>query len=415
MGDPCYVHYFQVLIQMAEIQLGQAHYHQVFSLLNKAGKACNNAPVVDSLSVITCNKLLEHRIEITRQLFKAGQLTASGDSLLQVTKTYSTLCPHHSATQNQSITKTAANVFQGFLEKSTLLHQQSKNILAMSSLNNALQIQKTFSLPNSPLLQTLIAETTVPYISSIADEASLEIWKKHFKEADALFRMAQDKSLHYGVAAKPIIKSRLDSLSRKIEIARCRWKQEEIRQLLSQTRQKIKAYQLASAKSLFLKAQKHYNQPDSCIENKQITDSTFHTFEALFRFTDAYHELTQQLFKKGFAAVLPGFARLEEQYKAEKLKQFGLPFTGLYPFVRSQHSESLILEAVHYFIQRNNFREAFRYLQISENIANAKPEQKQLAEGFAKQHLVPGQNVLSSPEWKTFTRTYRKISSAKAK
>ncbi len=172
---------------------------------------------------------------------------------------------------------------------------------------------------------------------------------------------------------------------------------------------------MAQAKSYFLKARQFYAHAGSCHWDKKQTDSTFGVYEKLFRFTDEYYQLTLQLFNKGFTAVLPGFVKLEKQYQAGHLKKFGLPFTGLYPFVRSQHSEKLTMEAVQYFIQNKAFAEALRYLQLSGNVAKAKSQQKQIALGFVSKNIRPQSLILTQPEWAYFAKTYRKALAAKRK
>ncbi len=66
-------------------------------------------------------------------------------------------------------------------------------------------------------MNRLIAETTVPYILSIADEANLEIWKKHFQKADSIYRLAQSLSLRYRVSENNEIKNTLDALLLKLK------------------------------------------------------------------------------------------------------------------------------------------------------------------------------------------------------
>jgi len=412
---PCYLNYSREMFRMAEANLKQAHYHQTLSLLNAAYQACHNFSRIDSLRTVTCKRLLKHRLDISRQVLEQGSVTASRDTLLQIVKSYPGLCPYNSKlTQNKEVTETATAIFQQTISVSAQLHSQNQNTLAMAYLNSATQLQKTFSLPDSPQLNTLVAETTVPYILAIADKANLEIWKKHFQKADSVYQLAQNLSRRYGVIGNPTVKNILETLSIKIKEAGCEWKQEKISHLFTQTNQAIRAYRIAAAKSYFLRAKQLYMHTSTCKDNKQ-TDSTLRLYKAVFHFTDAYHKLTLQLFSKGFAAVLPGFVKLERQYHSGHLKKFGLPFTGLYPFVQSQHSEKLTMEAVYYFIQNKEFGEALRYLQLSENAANAKSEQKQIALGFVREDIQPGSLFLTQPEWEYFTKTYRKALSSKTR
>ena len=412
----CYKNYFREALKMSKASFEQGHYRQTLSLLTIASLGCQNSTRIDSLRAVSCEMLLKKRLDVSQQLLEQGKITTSRDSLMNIVKDYSVICPFPvKLMQNSTITALSTAIFRQAIAKGAQLHENNQNTTAMAYLNLATQLQKTFLLAGSPRLDTLLAETTVPYILSVAGKANLEIWKKHFQKADSIYRLAHSLSRHFNVTENSKIKNTLATLSTKIKVAECQWRKEKIYQLFTQVKRSVKAYQMASAKSYFLKAGKLYAQTGFCMGDKQRTDSVFHAFNVLFRFTEAYHKLTMQLFSKGFAAVLPGFAMLETQYKNAHLQKFGIPFTGLYPFVRSQHSEKLTMEAVHYFIQNKKYGKALRYLQLSRNLADTKAEQKQLAEGFVTQNLVPGQDILNNPLWKTFAKTYRKVSAAKTK
>jgi len=405
----CYSQYAREMLLMAKTNLKHGHYRRTLTLLDKAQFACHKLPAIDSLRLQTCRKLLSDRLSASQQLLDHGNLTASRDTLLQIAKDDHKLCPYSSKlSQNKNVTETATAVFQQIISKGAALHNQNRNVRAIAYLKSATKLQKTFSLPDSPQLNTLIAGTTVPYILSFADKASLEIWKKQFQKADSIYRLAQSLSLRYGVSGNEEIKKTFDALSIKLKASDCRWKQEKITMLFTQTYHAVKAYQLTRAKSYFLKAKQLYAGAASCQSDKNQMGSTFNTYENLFRFTDEYHRLTLQLFSKGFAAALPGFVRLEKQYNAGHLEQFNLPFTGLYTFVRNQRSEILITEAVHYFIRQKEFASALRYLQLSENPAKAKAEQKQIATGFAQNGLTPGSRLLQDPAFAYFAKAWRK-------
>ena len=413
---PCYLHYSREILHMAATSLKQGHFHEALTLLNTAHLACHELPDMDSLRQITCKRLLSHKLDITQKLLEQGDVTASRNRLLQIAKEYPKLCPYNlELTKNKEVTKTATAIFQQTISTGAQLHDQNRNVQAMNSLNSATKLQKIFSLPESPQLNRLVSETTTPYILAIADAANLEIWKKHFQKADSIYRLAKSMSLRYGMVENLEVRNRLNALSVKIKVAGCQWEKEEISRLFTQTQRAVKAYQMAVAKSYFLKARQLYKHDSSCRGDNEKTYNALRSYETLFRFTDAYHKLTLQLFSHGFVAVLPEYAKLEQQYHDERLERFGLPFTKLYPFVQNQHSEKITLEAVHYFIQNKEFAEALRYLQLSGNAANAKSEQKQIALGFTSKSIRPQSLFLTQPAWAYFAKTYRKALSAKAK
>ncbi len=406
---PCYPHYSREMLRMAEASLEQGYFHKALSFIHTAHLACHKLPGVDSLRTAICERLLNQRLAVSRKLLKQSNLIASRDTLLQIAKDYPGLCPSNiKLTQNKYVTETATAIFRQIVSAGAQLHVQNRNVQAITYLSSAAHLQRIFSLPYSPQLNTLIAETTIPYILSVANKANMEIWKRHFQKADSIYRLAQNLSRHYGLAKNKKIKNRLNALSDKIKIAGCQWKKEEISRFFTQTNRAVSAYQMAAARSYFLKAKHIYAGTASCFRDNSQMGSTFNTYENLFRFAEEYHRLTLQLFSKGFASVLPGFVRLEKQYNAYRLEQFDLPFTSLYTFVRNQQSEILIMEAVHYFIRQKEFTLALQYLQLSENPDKAKAEQKQIAMGFAQNGLAPDSRLLQDPAFAYFAKVWRK-------
>lgn len=285
----------------------------------------------------------------------------------------------------------------------------------MQYLNLAGQLQRRFLLSPSPLLDSLIKQTTVPYILSVIRSADLEVWRKNFGKADSVYRLSLSLSRQYGVQNNKAIQHSLNSLHEKIGTTGCRWRLGQARLLLEKTGQDLAAYRMDEARSHYLKAKQFYALTSACRNGNTETDSLLSVYEKLFRFTDAYHRLTQDLFSEGFGKVLPRFAALEQIYHRQHLERFGLPFTGMYVFVKNQHSDGMTLEAVRYFAHNGDFKTALRYLLLLSHPAQAKDEQKLIAAGFVQQNRVPEQKVLNNPAFALFAKTYWKALAAKEK
>ncbi len=412
----CYTNTAEGFTNFAASAAQNSHYRQALKLLSAANKACPQLPSSIALKETVCTKMLEKKMEIIRTLLQQNQTKNAYNILLNAETEIPAICgsPSDSIGKEQ-MKESAGKVFDQLLGKSRKLLTQGDIREVMAHLRKASLLQNRFLLRPSPLLDSLIGHAIEPYILSLTQDARLEIWKKHFQKADSIYRQAQDLSLLYRISNNNDIRSTLNALSDKIEIAGCQWKQEEISRLFTQANRSIKAYQIDAARSYFLKAKALHAGITSCHQNNKQLKSTFATYEELFRFADEYHRLTQQLFSKGFVAVLPGFVKLDKQYHDWHLKKFGLPFTGLYPFIKGQHSEKLIMEAVRYFIQKKEYDHALRYLQLSENPAKAKTEQKQIALGMAHTEFTPESRQLQTPAFACFAKTYRKARLAKRK
>ncbi len=95
-GTPCYSQYAGEMLRMAETSLKRGRFHKALSLLNTAHLTCHKFHGIDSLRTTVCEKLLKHRLDVSRKLLEQNHIMASRDTLLQVTKDYPGLCPYSS-------------------------------------------------------------------------------------------------------------------------------------------------------------------------------------------------------------------------------------------------------------------------------------------------------------------------------
>ena len=405
----CYPKSAHEMMKMAGIFSEQGYFHYAFSLLKFAREACAQLPGSDTMNRKICGNLSEKAFLNSQKLLKKGNVKAARDTLLNLVKDYNALCPSTSNVSADKVFKEAAlPVFQQALLRGEYWQHKNQNDRVIFYLNMAIQLQKTFSLPDDADLNVLLDKTTVPRILSLIGEANLEIWRKHFHKADSIYLLATKLSHRYDVSGNKMVEKALKNLAVKKKQADCQWQQENIDHFFTLAGHAVKEYKIISAKNYIQKARHVYLKlkDNSCLSAKHRTDSIFRTYENIFRFTEEYHELTQKLFNEGLATVMPEFIRLQQQYQSEDLHKFGLPFTGLYQFIQSQHSEILIMKAVHYFIQKKDFASALLYLQLSKDPAKSKAEQKQIALGFARSGLTPGSFILGNASFGYFTKAY---------
>lgn len=406
----CYPKSAREMMKMAGIFSEQGYFHYAFSLLKFAREACARLPGSDTINRKICGNLSEKAFYDSQKLLKKGNVKAARDTLFNMIKDYNALCPSTSPVSADKVFKEAAlPVFQQALLRGEYWQHKNQNDRVMFYLNMAIQLQKTFSLPDNPDLNVLLDKTTVPRILSLIGEANLEIWRKHFHKADSIYLLATELSHRYNVSGNIMVENALKNLAVKKKQADCQWQQENMNRLFTLARHAVKEYKIISAQSYIQKARQIYLKDNFCLSKNHRTDSIFRIYENIFRFTEEYHKLTQKLFNKGLAVVMPEFIRLQQQYQLEDLHQFGLPFTGLYQFIQSQHSEVLIMNAVHYFIRKKDFASALLYLQLSKDPAKAKAEQKQIALGFAHSGLTPGSYILGNASFGYFTKTYLRV------
>ena len=412
----CYRQFSKGMQQMALDEEENFRFKRAIYYLDKADWACRGNAETSLLRRDVCRKMFDKELQVLEGLMQDNSVRVVYDSLLVFSRMYPELC-HDSliVLHNARVQKLASDVFQLLLEQSKRFWEKEEVLETMQDLNFAGNLQRRFSLPPSQELDSLLKQTTVSYILTIADEASLEVWRKNFNKADSVYKVCLALGHRYKVEDNPAIQEKLRVLADKINVDGCRWHLEQAGILLKKAGSDIRNYRVDDAKSLYLKARQYYDQSLSCRKNATRTGSLLAAYKNFFQFAESYHKLTEQLFQSGFQAVLPRYARLDSLYHRQHLEQFGFPYNGVYDFVRKQHADRLTIAAVGYYLQHKSFETAFRFLQLLEHPELAKREQRSIAAGFAGQNRIPPQEILQNPAFATFAKAYTKALAEKKK
>ena len=412
----CYTQTAKGFNSLAAVAMENIHLHKALSLLGRAEQACPGNPATDSLRLLVCSRLLQTGLDKTRAMLLQNQTDAAFEALLRISGETAHIChTGYPVAGNPSLRETAGEVFGQLLADSQPAAGTEDITVTMNRLRKASLLQKKFSLPASFRLDSLIRKTTVPFILSLTGQANLEIWRKDFSRADSLFQTALHLGRKYGVDKNETVSRALSALFSRIQTSGCHWKAGQARQLLKQTSLAVKAYRLSEAESYFLKAKKLAGETRGCVPANAGTDSTIVLYNKLFRFTHSYHSMTQQLFNDGFVAILPQYVRLDSLFNTWQLKKTGLPYTRLFDFVQKQQEDQMAQATAKYFIHARRFREALRYLLLVSDPAKYEKEQKQIARGFVRQHLIPGQELMTNGALGVFRKSYRKELQTSAK
>ncbi len=412
----CYAKTVQGFHSLALYALRKGELRRALALLNSAENACPANRVTDSLRALTCSGILHAGLATTKEMLLQNHTDEAFEKLMKVTGEQESIC-HNAlpANDKQAIRETAGEIFNRLL--ASVAHRQVQETIgqAMQRLQNASLLQKKFSLPVSPGLDSLIRQTTVPYLLSLTERANLEVWRKDFDKADSLYKTALQLGRKYGVDNNETVSKALAALLARIKSSGCRWRAEQIRQWLLQTAQAVKAYRISEAESHYLKAKGLAAEIRNCTAENSSLDSTLALYGRLFRFAHAYHRMTQQLFRDGFGAILPQYVRLDTLFRTWQLQKTGLPYTPLLLFVQKQQTDRITQAAVNYFTGAGRFREALRYLLLVSDPAKYEKEQKQIARGFAMHHIVPDQALMNNSAFAVFKRSYQKALETYAK
>jgi hypothetical protein len=416
VATPCYKKTAVGFRELALLSLNQSRFYEALALLKNAKTACPGYAETDSLLTLTCHKLLESRLSETKKLLSQNQIVPAYDSLLLLTKDFRRICnPQPAMAEDSSLRRTAGLIFNRLVETARRQSGREDVRTVMGYLLKASVLAKKYALTTSNQTDSLIRVTVVPYILSLTEQANLDIWRRNFSRADSLYRQAVRYAENYRVEKNQTVKDSLDKLHSHMQQSGCRWKFEQARILLTQTRNAVKAGRLSEAESKFLKAEKLVHETRTCTQNPKISDSILLSYRRLFRFDHRYHEMTLALFKKGFAAVLPQYVQLDSLYRVWQIEKTTLPYTGLFDFVQNQHTDYITKAAANYFIHTQRYREALRYLLLANAPEKFEKEQRQTARGFAQQQMVPEKEFLENSTLSVFKKSYLKALETGAK
>jgi hypothetical protein len=402
---PCYRNTAQQFIQLSLMAMQSGNNIRALNLLFHAHNACPQDAKTDSLHRIICQHLLAGQQESIKTLLRLNQPLRAADSLEKMAVRVPLLCRENpDSVRKKQLSGMADMIFEQLLEEGSNTNQDIRQ--TMRCLKSALTLQKNFYLPSSSRLYSLIRKAATPYILALAAQARMAVWQRNFVRADSLYRQVRQLAVQYRVNRQLIVNQTLTALRKEIKNSGCQWKQVQIKQLLQNTRNDIKAYRLTRAESNFLKAKKWYKAHPDCPVNDPEIDSLFTLYTQVFQFIHAYHAMTQQLFNKGFSAVVQQYAQLDAQYRKASLSRFSLPFVPLLSFVQKQHSDEITLTAMRYFIRQKDFSTALKYLLVLKNPAKAKTEQKQIAAGYVSKKQIPKKAILDNPDFSVFSKAY---------
>ena len=412
----CYRRFSKGMRLMAVESRNKQQYGRAVFFLENAKKACPADSGIDALHRAVCRDFLQSKSIYFQQLINEKPVSVAYDSLMAFSGIFHKLC-HDSlhVRQGSALNYPANMVFQELLAKAQRFQQDSRALQAMHYLDLARRLQHRLLMPPSETLDSLTKLTAIPYILSVIRPADMDIWQKNFAKADSIYQRSLLLARQYGVQDNPAIQQAVGALRKKIDATGCRWRLGQARLLLEKAGSDIAAYRIDEAKSRYLRAKKLYALTFACRHGNTETDSIISVYEKLFRFTEAYHNFTQQLFNEGFGKVLPQFVKLETFYRQQHIHRFGLPFTGIYDFVKNQHSEGVALEAIRYFIEKRQFKTALRYLLLLPHPEQAKAEQKEVATGYAHSEKGLPPWILKKPGFETFAKAYWKALAAKEK
>ncbi len=405
----CYSQTARAFDSLAALARTQQQPENALELLGYADSACRGLPQTRELTTGVCRLWLQIKLEKIGGMVQNGQTEKAVDLLLSTPGNLPPLCRKTPDTiRNDLLREKAAQVSNRLLFNTEHALQQKDIQRAMTLMRNVSRIQAKFGLSPTPLYDSIVRKAALPYILSLVEQTRLEIWRKNFQRADSLIRSIRTISRQYGIEQNPQITASLRQLSEKIATSYCQWKQQQIQYLLQQTGRAIKENNLFLAESNYLKAQKINKSLSGCSPPPDTLRILLTEYTRLFRFAHDARMLTQQLFQKGFTAVIPEYAMLDLRFRKGHFERLGFPFTPLFTFVQQQHADPMTMEVIRFYLRIRRFQEGFRYLQLLSDPSLAKTEQKQLGRAFVHYHIVPQPSALSSADYTYFASAYKK-------
>ncbi len=360
--------YAEAVIKLAGQYETEGQYDQSFLLLKQAMKATRGAIFYNHKSdfsqrVKSLRKRYLLRCSRSIDLNQFEEAEANLQSAIQIHSTfYQTF--GEDFRKDEALHNLALRLYHFILDDVAVNFEKKDFSMVSRQINAARALQQQFQLPELEWA-SVSKKWLIPYLKDEMNRVAFQIWAHRPVQAIRLYRHADSLSRVFQVDNEQEVRQSFEQLKVKIANVRCEMGRNQWENLNNRGRQMLQSHRMVDAIQCYRKAwtvTKKY-AATSCFSKTQ-QDSAKKQYHTLVEFERKQQAFTAQLFQSGIYAVLPQFVALDKAYYDAKLDALGYAYTDLYQFVNKQKSIPVARAVIDYFVKNQEFRQAFRYLQL---------------------------------------------------
>lgn len=398
--------YTRALLTLANRYYHSEQYEQSFLLLKQMKKASRDALLPEQRNQFDelAKNLRNHYLLLCSSAIKSKQFEDAAENLQAAIQIHSAFRSAFqlSYTKDSEMLEMVQRLYDFLLTDAKEQFEQGQFTRVSRLINAARALQQQFNMLPEQAWASLSKKALIPYIKDKMNQAAFQIWAHRPAVAIGIYRQADSLSRVFQINDEEEVKQAFTRLKAKMDVAQCEMDRNQWENLNTKARYMLRNHRLIDAVGLFRKAWLLTTKEEgaNCFTSA-LQDSTKQLFHLLAEFATKQQAFTTRLFRVGIYAVIPQYVALDQAYRAARLNQLGYPYTNLYQFVNQQETDALVRAVIDYFVNKEDFQQAFRYLKLLHHSkVNAKvlyTYQKRIARGFAEKGLAVSESKSDEP------------------
>ncbi len=304
----------------------------------------------------------------------------------------------------------AYHVYLELLQEGEIAYDKGNISRAMDYLSAAYDMERRFFDFRSENLQNMLEKCFTPMAMQKLENASLQIWANRTDKAEEIIAEVKALSEKYKQQDNVTVNNEIEKLQKRINLRICQSFQQEVDNLCYKIEALVNRGEIDKAQTNYEKLMIMQNAESRCRLNRSNIRKTVACYSALFDFNRDFKALKQKIFKQGFSKSIAGYVNLEEQYESMNISHFNTGFLSLYDFVKSQNSRTITSRALEFLLNNNDYKEAFRYLELLQKMnidpAVTRTYQRKLAKLYRQNNEKPDEIVFTNRWYSTFKNYY---------
>ncbi|MBG0782470.1 MAG: hypothetical protein H0S84_09400 [Bacteroidales bacterium] len=253
--------------------------------------------------------------------------------------------------------------------------------------------------------------------------ANQSVWANELDMAWEIYNEAEEITTSFHLNNDTDIKNEFRRLDANIIERICMNEQIKYDRIMLDADRSLRFGRVHDLKQLTKQARELVDKNRGCGISTTRLEEFEQSFEETFIYWDAYQEVLNTMYSKGFEASIPDYLELDEAVKSMDLSVLGNPHQDMFTFLQEQQNPLLTALAVEYFIKNENQTAAVLYfdlfVQQQPVEGRFEPLLERAARFFAAHDVrnaaekdlsqLVNQYVPDNKTFKTFIKIYRKV------
>jgi len=252
--------------------------------------------------------------------------------------------------------------------------------------------------------------------------ANQSVWANELDKAWEIYDEASETTVSFQLNNDPDIRDEFRRLDDNIIERICMNEQIKYDQIMLEASRALRFGRVHDLKQLTMQARELVDKNRGCGIATSRLEEYEQSFEETFIYWDAYQEVLNTMYSKGFDAAISDYLKLDEAVKSMDLSALGNPHQDMFAFLKEQQNPVLTSLAVEYFIKNEDHTAAILYFDLFVHQQPAEGQFESFLESAARffaafdaQHAenkdlsqLVSQYVPANKTFKTFIKNYRK-------